>query len=181
MESVHGEELARGNIDVPVCTDCHHSHQIRSHYDPTSSVYATHVADTCLRCHGNEGMITKYGFPGLRAETYLQSYHGAAGKLGDTEVANCASCHSSHDIRKSTDPVSSTHPSKLHDTCGRCHKTDNPSDWMAVGKIHVTTAEESHWVTNLVQRVYLVLISVTLSGFVLFILLDLRRKLRGRH
>jgi len=144
-------------------------------------VYATHIADTCLRCHGSERMITQYGFPALRAETYLQSYHGAASKLGDTEVANCASCHSSHDIRRSADPVSSTHPSKLHDTCGRCHKTDNPSDWMAVGKIHVTTAKESHWVTSLVQRVYLVLIAVTLGGFVLFILLDLRRKLRRGH
>lgn len=69
-------------------------------------------------------------FLGLRAETYSESYHAAASKLGDTTVANCASCHSSHDIRSSTDPLSSTHPTNLVTTCGKCHTTDNPSESM---------------------------------------------------
>jgi len=179
-ESVHGREIAKGNVDVPVCIDCHRSNQIRSHYDPTSATYATHVSETCLRCHADQATIKKYEFPGLRAETYNQSYHGAASKLGDTTVANCASCHTSHDIRASTDPQSSTHPARLAATCGKCHTTDNPSTSMLSGKIHVETARQSHWITGLVEKVYMGLIAGTLGFFAFFILIDLRRHFRNR-
>jgi hypothetical protein len=179
-ESVHGRELAKGNHDVPVCTDCHESHQIRSHYEPTSATYATRVSGTCLKCHANQATIRKYDFLGLRAETYSESYHAAASKLGDTTVANCASCHSSHDIRSSTDPLSSTHPTNLVTTCGKCHTTDNPSESMLAGKIHVETARQSHWITELVYRVYLALIAGTLGFFLFFIAIDLRRHFRRR-
>lgn len=181
QESVHGRELAKGNTDVPVCTDCHHSHEIRSHYDPKSATYATHVSETCLKCHADQATIRKYDFPGLRAETYAESYHGAASKLGDTTVANCASCHSSHDIRASSDPKSSTHPDRLAATCGKCHTTDNPSKSMLSGKIHVETARQSHWITDLVFRLYMVLIAGTLGFFAFFIAIDLRRALRHRR
>jgi len=180
LDSVHGRELAKGNIDVPVCVDCHQSHQIRSHYDPKSTTYATHVSETCLRCHADQATIRKYEFPGLRAETYAESYHGAASKLGDTAVANCASCHSSHDIR---DPKSSTHPDNLPTTCGKCHTTDDPSKSMLTGKIHVETARQSHWITDVVFRLYMVLIAGTLGFFAFFIAIDLRRawRQRGKH
>lgn len=179
-ESVHGEFFARGNTDVPVCTDCHESHAIRAKWDPQSASYATNVPELCLKCHADQALIARNGLTEMRAETYNRSYHGAASRLGDKTVANCASCHEAHDIRRSTDPKAATHASNLHQTCGRCHKSDDPSAWMAIGKIHLTTAQESHWVAALVQHVYWILISFTMVFFVGFILLDLRRHFRNR-
>lgn len=179
-ESVHGEFFAQGNTDVPVCTDCHESHAIRAKWDPQSASYATNVPELCLKCHSDQALISRNGLTEMRAETYNRSYHGAASRLGDKTVANCASCHEAHDIRRSTDPKSATHASNLHQTCGRCHKSDDPSAWMAIGKIHLTTAQESHWVAALVQHVYWILISFTMVFFVGFILLDLRRHFRNR-
>ncbi len=179
-DSVHGEFFALGNTDVPVCTDCHQSHIIRTKWDPESSSYATNVPELCLKCHADQAMIARNGLTEMRAETYNRSYHGAASRLGDKTVANCASCHEAHDIRRSTDPKATTYPLNLHQTCGKCHRTKDPSEWMAVGKIHLTTADESHWVTHLVQNVYWVLISFAMAFFVGFILLDLWRHFRNR-
>lgn len=178
--SVHGQELAKGDLDVPVCTDCHGDHDAQSHYEKGSSIYATNVPDTCLKCHADQAFIGRHGFPGLRAETYLQSYHGAAAKLGDTSVANCASCHTAHDIRASSDPRSTTHPDQLQETCGDCHKTEDPSKWMEIGKVHQGTAQESHWVTALVEKLYILLIVGTMGFFLTFMAFDLRRKLKKK-
>ena len=174
LESVHGQLLATGNEDVPVCTDCHSSHQIRDHYQPESSIYATNIAETCLRCHDDQRFITKYEFPAMRRETYLKSYHGAASKLGDLSVANCASCHSSHDIRKSSDPKSPTHTDNLGKTCGRCHGLTDANQWRGVGRIHLSAARQSHWITGVVEHVYTGLIAGTIGFFLFFIFLDLR-------
>jgi len=177
LSSVHGRPLQQGNADVPVCIDCHTSHEIQSPLVPGSTVYPTHVSDTCLKCHQNARFIARYNFPPLRKETYLSSYHGAASKLGDTRVANCGSCHGSHDIRRSDDPLSTTHPAAMKKTCGQCHKTGDPSRPMAIGKIHLAVAQESHWVTSLVRNVYLGVITAALVFFAFYIPVDLRRRL----
>src|SRR5205823_6583685 len=50
MQSIHGQAIARGNSQAPVCTDCHGIHSIRSHDDPNSSVSAQNLArNTCAR------------------------------------------------------------------------------------------------------------------------------------
>ena len=38
MQSIHGQAIARGNGQAPVCTDCHGIHSIKAHLDPNSSV-----------------------------------------------------------------------------------------------------------------------------------------------
>ena len=181
MDSVHGKPFAEGNIDVPVCTDCHRSHQIKSPLDPMSSVYSTNVSPTCLRCHSNEQYVNKYSFPGLRGQTYAESYHGAASKLGDPKVANCSSCHGAHNIRKSEDPKSSTNAANMQATCGKCHKVEDPSRPMAFGKIHLTLAQENHWITGVLRNIYVVLIAGTLGFFGIYIVLDLYRLLSVRR
>lgn len=175
--SVHGEPLANGNLDVPVCIDCHTSHEIHSHFEPDSSIYPTHVSETCLKCHEDARYLDQYGFPPLRKETYLKSYHGAASKLGDTGVANCGSCHGSHLILRSDDPRAMTHPGNMGSTCGQCHETGDPSKPMSVGKIHVTVAQEGHWLTQFVENLYVVLILSTMTFFLFMIAIDLRRRL----
>jgi len=134
-ESIHGADLEKGNLDVPVCTDCHGEHSIRSPKDPLSSVYATKVPETCSRCHASERIERRNNLAVAREETYRESFHGIASRYGDTAAANCASCHGSHDIRPSSDPKSSINKLNLPHTCGKCHPGANEN--FGKGKIHV--------------------------------------------
>jgi hypothetical protein len=178
LEGVHGKAYVKGSRDVPVCTDCHAEHDIRSPADLGSIVYATKVAAVCSHCHDDEGLARQYGLLTSRLKTYAASYHGMASKSGETRVANCASCHGHHDIRPSTDPRSSVSPANLAATCGTCHPGAGAN--FSKGRIHVVSVRtENRWAYT-VKVVYLVVIGGLISVFLAFIAADLYRRLRGR-
>ena len=178
LEGVHGKDYVKGSADVPVCTDCHEEHDIRSPADLGSLVYATKVAAVCSRCHDDEALARQYGLLTSRLKTYRASYHGIASKSGEVRVANCASCHGHHDIRPPNDPRSSINPANLAATCGTCHPGAGAN--FAKGRIHVVSARsENRWAYT-VKVVYLAVIAVLISVFLLFIAADLFRRLRDR-
>lgn len=178
LEGVHGKDYVKGSADVPVCTDCHAEHDIRSPADLGSLVYATRVAAVCSRCHDNEGLARQYGLLTSRLKTYASSYHGIASKSGEARVANCASCHGFHDIRPPNDPRSSINPANIAATCGRCHPGAGAN--FAKGRIHVVSAKtENRWAYT-VKLIYLVVIGGLISVFLAFIAADLFRRLRDR-
>ncbi len=183
VKGVHGKVFLEGNQDVPVCTDCHGEHDIFSHLDSRSHVYALKSAETCSRCHDRLPLSTKYHMPPSRMETYATTYHGVASRLGDTTVANCASCHGYHLILPSQDPQSSVNPANLEITCGGCHK--GVGSGFGKGKVHTPRSLESHWVARVVKYGYIILITGTLGFFVLYIGVDLfgiwQRRRRERH
>jgi cytochrome b subunit of formate dehydrogenase len=120
--SVHGQAIARGEMDAATCTDCHGEHSILSPKDPASSVFATAISrETCGRCHAAARITSKFGLPAGRVSTYQDSYHGLASEAGQQSVANCASCHGIHDILPASNPQSSVNPARLPMTCGKCH------------------------------------------------------------
>jgi formate dehydrogenase gamma subunit len=134
--SIHGQAIARGNSQAPVCTDCHGIHAIKPHIDPTSSVAAQALArTTCAKCHDGVKLSEEFGVPGKRVSTYLDSYHGLASKLGSSTVANCASCHGVHNIYPSSDPRSTINVAHLSETCGKCHP--GASENFIRGKVHL--------------------------------------------
>ncbi|HOU53189.1 MAG TPA: cytochrome c3 family protein [Myxococcota bacterium] len=180
-QSVHGRPLEEGNLDVPVCTDCHRSHTIQSHYRAESSTYASQVSATCLKCHAQAVLLNRYGIPEARGSTYLESYHGASAKLGDTRVANCASCHEAHDIRAHTDPQASTYPDNLPKTCGKCHRIEDVTRPLKTGRIHATLAQERHWLPGLVERIYIVALAGMMGFFLSYIVAHVVRSTRKRH
>ena len=51
VKSIHGQKLAEGDPDAPVCIDCHGVHAIKAHDDPTATTFSTNVLQTCQRCH----------------------------------------------------------------------------------------------------------------------------------
>lgn len=53
QDSYHGWAMRRGGEAVATCEDCHNTHNIRSHLDPTSSIHPNNVVETCGRCHDN--------------------------------------------------------------------------------------------------------------------------------
>ena len=122
QQSIHGQAIAQGNWQAPVCTDCHGIHSIKSHLDPTSPVAAQNLAQaTCARCHEGMRLSQEFGVEGRRETTYLASYHGLAARGGSQVVANCASCHGVHNILPSSDPRSTINRANLAQTCGQCH------------------------------------------------------------
>jgi predicted CXXCH cytochrome family protein len=183
LEGVHGKDYVKGVKDVPVCTDCHSEHDIRSPQDLESTVYTTKVAQVCSRCHDDMALSRQYGFLPNRMKTYAESYHGTASKFGEIRVANCASCHGFHDIRDPSDPKSSIYPENLPKTCGKCHP--GASKNFAKGKIHSvaeTTADIKDKSPHIVKTVYIFVISAIIGVFLLFIAADLfRRAVRSRR
>lgn len=178
--SIHGKAIARGVWNAPVCTDCHGIHGIKKPTDPNSSVSAANISNvTCANCHEGVKLSNEFGVPGRRETTYLASYHGMASKLGSTIVANCASCHTAHNILPSNDPNSSINHANLAKTCGQCHPGANEN--FIKGKIHLDEqragTDIGGKIVNLISRFYIWMIVFTIGGMLLHNIIIFRRKL----
>ena len=175
--SVHAVALRRGNLDSPVCTDCHGEHEILAHTNPASPVYARNVAQqVCASCHASVRLTKKYGLAADSFQTFSDSYHGLAVRGGAVEVVNCASCHSSHAIKSHLDPTSTIYKDNLAATCGQCHPGANKR--FTIGRVHVSPEQrlESpilYWIANL----YVILIFVVIGGMTVHNLSDFAHKL----
>ncbi len=88
-QSIHGEGLFRRGLTITaVCTDCHTSHDVQPHTDPSSTIHRDNVAATCQQCHG-------------RIEQVHQKV--IAGELWEEEphmVPACIECHQPHEVRR---------------------------------------------------------------------------------
>ncbi len=176
-DGIHGRLVKRGEVDSPVCTTCHGEHGIIKPSDPASPVSAAKVAEqTCSPCHESVVLNEKYGIPGGRLKSYVDSYHGHKAKAGDVQVANCASCHGAHRILPSTDPTSSIHTNNLQATCGECHPGISPD--LAKTGIHTTaTGIKVGW-PDFFRRFYIVIIAVTIGLMLLHNIADWVRHVR---
>ncbi|HET9408090.1 MAG TPA: cytochrome b/b6 domain-containing protein [Candidatus Sulfotelmatobacter sp.] len=168
-QSIHGQAIANGNWQAPVCTDCHGIHSIKSHIDPNSPVAAQNLAQvTCARCHEGVRLSQEFGIEGRRATTYLASYHGLAARLGSQVVANCASCHGVHNILPSSDPRSTINHANLAKTCGQCHP--GVTEKFVAAKVHVDaplSADVGSKAVRWVRKFYLAMIFAVIGGMLL--------------
>ena len=123
VESVHGRTDAGGGERLVQCITCHGVHNIIPVRNPQSRVSSVHVVQTCVRCHGDAAFMRKYnpGLPIDQFEKYKTSEHGRRWLRGDRKVAQCVSCHGSHDILPGSDVRSSVHPINIPATCSTCH------------------------------------------------------------
>ena len=176
-DGIHGQFVARGETDAPVCTDCHGEHGIISPSDPRSPVSKSKVAEiTCSPCHDSARMNEKYGLSTGRLQTFIDSYHGLKSKSGDTHVANCASCHGVHRILPSTDESSSIHPSNLTNTCGECHP--KISDRLAAAPIHGIGNEGLRTpIAVIIEKIYILAIIVIIGFMLIHWIIDLIRQI----
>lgn len=77
----------------------------------------------CGSCH-SDAVLMKHFNPSLRVDQlseYKTSKHAQKLFAGDTGVAQCASCHGAHGILPVKDSLSPVSPSKVAQTCNRCH------------------------------------------------------------
>jgi len=114
--SVHGKELAKGNLKAPACTDCHTAHAITRTNVPA---FKLDMVNECGHCHeldrqGRKRKTSLY-------DTYRLSYHGQVTSLGFTRGARCSDCHGAHNIQRVDDPASRLSQANRVDTCRKCH------------------------------------------------------------
>ncbi len=123
--SDHGQAVHKGVPEAASCKDCHgNNHYLLGSRNPASPVYRTNLPKTCERCHSNAADMEKFKLrqtgPGL---SYEKSVHGIALlEKGEMNAANCADCHGSHDLHKSTNPASKLNWQNVPITCGKCHE-----------------------------------------------------------
>ena len=108
--SIHGEQLAKGNESVPVCSDCHTAHAITA----VPERRRLQILQQCGSCHDTS------------LKSYRDTYHGQVSELGFAAVATCADCHTAHEIQPAGDPRSSVGPARRLATCQRCHPGAGP-------------------------------------------------------
>ena len=174
-QSVHGVAVHKGNSDSPVCTTCHGEHTILGPSDPRSRVAAANVSSqVCSPCHTSVLLAAKYGIKSDRFRTFTDSYHGLAIRGGSLQVANCASCHSGHDIKPASDPTSTVNKANLGVTCGKCHPGAN--ERFAVGSVHISLNAQQEPLLYWVATGYIILIVVLIGGMLLHNVFDFVKK-----
>jgi cytochrome b subunit of formate dehydrogenase len=159
--SVHGQAVANGITQAPVCTDCHGEHQILKPSNAESPVNEAHIRDTCGSCHGNVRLTRQFGLPSDRLVSFDESFHGLAAKAGSQTVANCASCHGVHNILPSSDPKSTINARNLPKTCGKCHP--GAGERFAISQVHVIEGRSEPPALRWVRQFYLLIIPLTIG------------------
>ncbi len=175
-EGIHGQLTLRGEVDTPVCTDCHGEHGVLATNDPRSPVSPNRIAEaTCSPCHESARLNEKYDIPSGRLKSWVDSYHGLKSEAGDVTVANCASCHGAHRILPHTDSTSSIYSKNLQKTCGHCHP--GISETMARTSIHGTIGVTRTLAARVVENIYIISIFLIIGAMVIHWLIDLRKQI----
>jgi hypothetical protein len=177
-KSVHGQALYEDNPDVPVCTDCHGSHDIA---DPRKADFHAASYQICAKCHGDEDRMEKYGLNPNVVDTYLDDFHGrsnamyAAGE-GDPgrPMATCTDCHGIHDIPSFKETDASVVRARVLEVCKQCHE-QVPEGFQDAWLSHYTPTLASAPLVWGVTWFYRIAIPFILLGLVLHILLHLWR------
>lgn len=102
LDSMHAKVATAGNLDAPICTDCHGAHDVQPPDQPRSR-----ISTTCGRCH--TAIYTNYS----------KSVHGAALiQEGNPDVPVCTTCHGVHNIQ---DPRTALFRVESPELCAGCH------------------------------------------------------------
>jgi predicted CXXCH cytochrome family protein len=82
------------------------------------------IAAFCGKCHSNAEFMRTYNpAPRIDQEAeYKTSGHSKLIVAGDSRPATCISCHGTHGIRAARDTSSPVYPTRVAETCGRCHE-----------------------------------------------------------
>ena len=130
----HGDAHAAADLS---CHDCHGGDPDPAlAEDPGAAMDPAHEANPylgaperpaipafCGRCHSDPRFMRRYQ-PDPRVDQereYWTSRHGQALEAGDERVATCVDCHGSHGILGPAAPGSPVHPTRVAETCRRCH------------------------------------------------------------
>lgn len=185
QDSVHGAALFdEGNIDVPTCTDCHGVHNVEG---PAVAGFHLFSPQICANCHADNDLMDKYGISTDVLDTYVADFHGTTVVIfeetapdQETNKAVCIDCHGVHNIASADNPESQTFRENLLGTCQRCHPdaTANfPTSWLS----HYSPTIEKSPLVFWVNLFYRILIPATIGAMLVWVLMDLSKKLVARR
>ena len=122
VQSDHGLALARGVKGAPTCIDCHGEHGVHASSDTVSVTNRIHQARMCESCHLDKADVrSRVGPSAGFIRSYEESVHGQAIKHGNDAAATCTDCHTSHDMKKGSNPSSTVAKRNIASTCAQCH------------------------------------------------------------
>lgn len=116
LDSMHNQAAEGGNLNAPICTDCHGAHDVSDPDEPRAK-----VSTTCSQCHAEI------------FDQYKNSIHGKALiEENNTDVPVCTDCHGVHNVQ---DPRTEQFRIQSPEMCAGCHanaelmaKYDLPAD-----------------------------------------------------
>jgi cytochrome b subunit of formate dehydrogenase len=127
--SGHYREVQHGNLEAPICSDCHARHRILSPRDPDSKVSVARLDMVCTRCHSG----------------YEKSIHRP--EVGDDpRLETCVACHTGHSTEMAAESVSAVFDLSLSQICLKCHQASlitGEND--AHGGIHRNQIQRLEW------------------------------------
>ena len=122
--STHGKLKAKNDLNAPVCSECHGTHDVLGKTNPLSSIFPINIPALCAKCH-REGESAAVRYKGTEVDivkNYTESIHGKGlMKSGLTVTATCTGCHTAHRELPHSDSLSSVNPANIPSTCGNCH------------------------------------------------------------
>ena len=122
VQSDHGIALFNGVQGAPTCIDCHGEHGVQSSTLSESVTHRAQQAKMCETCHlDNPDVRARVGPSAGFIASYEQSVHGQAIAHGNDAAATCTDCHTSHDMKKGSNPKSSVAKLNIATTCATCH------------------------------------------------------------
>ncbi|MCB0200341.1 MAG: cytochrome C [Caldilineae bacterium] len=181
--SVHGDALLNGNPDVPTCIDCHPAHTAS---DPRTLEFRLESPQLCGDCHADKALMAKYGLSTEVFDTYVSDFHGTTVMLFEkttpdqaTNKAVCTDCHGVHDIQTAHGDQSAM-KTNLVKTCQECHPdatTSFADSWLG----HYVPTLDNAPLVALVELFYRILIPAVIGFFIIYILIDLQRRIHDRR
>lgn len=180
--SVHGDAMSNAhNTDVPVCTDCHHVHDIGN---PLVADYRDRIPGICGSCHADRRVMEKYDLSTDVVRTYLDDFHGSTASIYRKQdagayrpqrpIAVCTDCHGTHDIKSMSALGTGEIKALLLERCQQCHVragSDFPDAWLSHHVPSLATAPARF----VADRAYCVLLPLLLLGILLQVLLHVWR------
>jgi mono/diheme cytochrome c family protein/Fe2+ or Zn2+ uptake regulation protein len=116
-ESIHSKMIDEGNLNAPVCTDCHGFHSVGP-----KATYETLSGVPCRRCHDEVFRV------------YEGSVHGKARLNGEHKAPLCSSCHFAHEVKVTA------MTEKIKSACLGCHTEAEAAHdkWLPNSSLHLS-------------------------------------------
>ena len=133
----HGRAAIGTDVDMPLCNDCHGSHDILPSSVKASMTHPVNLPGTCGACHEDLNLTKRHDILiDHPIQIYETSVHGKASRGGVYVAATCNDCHSTgssaHEIYSPGHPESAINHFNIPKTCGRCHKGVEADFWEGI-------------------------------------------------
>ena len=180
MQSIHWIAVKKGVRESPTCNDCHSEHSIHAINTLDKREEIKKIQEnTCLQCHQNLLLSSRYGLNQENAGNYQDSYHGLAVMRGDPDAAMCIDCHGVHKILPKYHSESTVNEDNVVNTCKKCH--ENSNDVFANSYSHVVDRNsQAGIIQRMVRTIYFWIIIIVIGGMfahnIIIYMYDVRAK-----